>query len=367
MLYSLLCLIFISIFALPGCSEKKQKNNKENKAVPVTLGKSSARKVQYILNQVGTLEANQEVTIRSEIEGRVIEILFKEGQEVKKNDLLVRLNVAKINAEIAHLKGRVEQLRVRLANKKRTLDRKRPLVSQDLVSRVQFDDLQTEIKEIDAKIVQVHADLTLQKERLSDTMIRAPFDGIAGVRNFSEGYYLKKGDPIVTIVDLDPLEISFHVPGKYKINFFTGMEALLSVDSYSGRIFQGETFFISPQVDIENRTFHVKARVDNGRRLLNPGMFARVEVITEVHENALTVPWESIIQTEDDTYLYVIKGDAAHKVSVRLGKVTGEWAEILDTPLVPGSTVVLEGKFAVKEGAKVVVKQLPETGKPEGL
>ena len=307
------------------------------------------------------------MTIRSEIGGRVIKILFKEGREVKKKDLLVRLNAAKINAETARLKGRVEQLKARLANKKRTLDRKRPLVSQDLVSRVQFDDLQTEIKEIDAKIVQVYADLALQKERLSDTMIRAPFDGIAGVRNFSEGYYLKEGDSVVTIVDLDPLEISFQVPEKYKTNFFTGMETLLSVDSYPGSTFKGEIFFISPQVDVENRTFHVKARVDNGRSLLNPGMFARVEVITGVHENALTVPWESVIQTENDTYLYVIKGDTAHKVSVRLGKITDEWAEILDTPLVPGSMVILEGKFAVKEGAKVVVKQLPETGKPEGL
>ena len=336
-----------------GCSEKKKEIKKAEKAIPVITGQSTTRRVEYVLNEVGTLKACQEVTIRSEIEGRVIEILFNEGRAVKKADILVRLDSAKVQAEIRSLDARIEQLHIRLKNKKRTLERKRPLVKQNLVSQLQFDDLHTEIQEIDAQIVQTRADLTRQKELFSYTVMRAPFEGMAGARNFSVGHYLKVGDPVVAVVQLDPLEIEFHVPEKYKSNLFYGQDLMFSVESQPGQTFKGQIFFISPQVEIGTRTFQVKARIKNNKHLLSPGMFARVKIIMDIHENALTVPWESIIHTEKETYLYVVDGGMARKIPIRLGKTTSEWAEILDNGITAGSTVILEGKFAVKEGMKV--------------
>jgi membrane fusion protein (multidrug efflux system) len=116
-------------------------------------------------------------------------------------------------------------------------------------------------------------------------------------------------------------------------------------------------------VDLNLRSFQVKAKVENIPPLLNPGMFAHVKMITDVHEEALTVPWESVIQTETETYIYVVEGEVARKVPLHTGKITNEWAEILDTNLLPGTTVILEGKFAVKDGAKVAVKEVQEKEK----
>ena len=357
--------ILILGLILPGCTEKKkeQVNKKLEERIPIITGKASTRRVEYALNQVGTLEASQEVTLRSEIEGSVVEILFAEGRKVNKGEILVRLDAAKIHADIRNLEARIEEFQIRLSNKKRTLERNRPLVAQDLVSRQQFDNLETEIEETKSQIIQAKADLASQKERLAYTVIKAPFAGIAGVRTFSLGHYLKVGDQVVTIVDLDLLEINFQAPEKFKSRLFVGQDVILAVDAHPGKTFKGKVFFISPQVDLNLRSFQVKAKVENTPPLLNPGMFAHVRMITDVHEKALTVPWESVIQTESETYIYVVEGEVARKVPLHTGKITNEWAEILDTNLLPGTTVILEGKFAVKDGAKVVVKEVQEKEK----
>ena len=339
-----------------GCSKKKQESKKETRVAQVITGQATTRNVEYTLNQVGTLEASQEVTIRSEIDGPIVEILFRQGADVKKGEILARFDKAKIQAEIKNLEARINQLQIRLANRRRTLERKRPLVEQDLVSRLQFDELQTEIEEIEAEIVQAQANLTHQEERLSDTIIRAPFDGVIGARDISVGDYLKAGDPVVTVVDLDPLEISFQVPEKFKTKLFPGKAVLLTVDPYPDITFKGTISFISPKVDVNTRTFKVKSMVKNNRPMLNPGMFARVAVITDVHKNALTVPWESVVQTENETYIYVVEDGVARKIQVRLGKINSDWAEVLDTGISQGATVILEGKFSVKDGAKVAVR-----------
>jgi membrane fusion protein (multidrug efflux system) len=347
-----------AIAATMGCAEKSSSQAPEDpNHTPVYVGQASQRRVQYVLDQVGTLEANREVTVRSEINGVIVEIAFTEGKPVEEGQLLVKLDSAKIQAEIRNLQARIHQFQVRLANKQRSLARNRPLVEGNLVSRQHFDDIQTDLAEIQTEIAQAKADLARQKELLADAEIRAPFAGVAGVRKISLGDYLDVGDPVLAIVDLNPLEISFRVPEKFKADLYEGQSVALHLDPYPHRTFEGTVSFIAPRVDIDTRTFLVKARVENSDHLLNPGMFARVEVITEVHEQALTVPWESVIQTEDGVYLYTVDAEnTARKVPVRLGKVTSEWAEVLDSDLTPGSKVILEGKYAVKDGMRVAVK-----------
>jgi len=329
--------------------------------VPVITGATSARRVVDRLYQVGTLEASEEVTLRSEVEGTVKEILFTQGTEAEKGQVLVRLNTDKMEAEVRSLEAAIDQLRVRLQNRKTTLERYRPLVKQKLVSLLQFDNLESEIQEIEAEIVQMRARLSREEYRLADAAIRAPFHGVLGSRNFSVGHHLRVGDPVVFLVSMDPLEITFLVPERYKDKIRIGQPVVVTVESYADRSFEGAIFFLSPQIDLQTRSFQVKARLDNEERLLNPGMFARVESITEVREGALTLPWESVIQTEDDTYVYTVQDGIARKVSIVLGKVTHEWAEILDADLVPGTPIILEGKFAVEDGVKVSIRANPRS------
>lgn len=395
------------------------------RVVPVTVGEAVARRVEVRLEQVGTLEASRAVTLRSEASGTIVEIAFSEGRPVREGAVLVRLDDRKLQAEIAMLEAsiqqlevrlanrrrdlernpalveaeiqkldeQVRQLRVRLANRERELERNRPLVERDLIARQAFDRIQTEVEElradisrtevelarqrdlvakqtadairtdiaeIEAQIARTRASLAQQKVRLADASIRAPFDGVAGVRNVNVGDFLPVGGAVVTVVDLDPLEITFRVPEKHRARVTTGLPVVLRVDAARGEVFTGTISFIAPQVDPETRSFLVKAEVRNPANRLSPGMFARVEVVLEVREDALTVPWESVIQTESATYVYAVEGDKARYVPVELGETTSEWAEVRGTDLAPGARVVLEGKFALRDGATVALPGPPK-------
>jgi len=353
-LLRLLCVLCFLLPPLGACGDRgREAPPVEQPAAPVLLGEAVARRVERTLEQVGSLTAGQEVTLRTEAEGRVVEIAFQEGRPVRRGDVLVRLDAAKVRADIAHLEAQLAELNARLENKLRTLERNRPLLERRLISRLQFDNLETEIAETRAQIDQARARLAREKVRLADTEIRAPFDGVTGVRTLSPGDYLKVGDPVVTVIDLDPLEISFQAPERFKPKFSLDQTVNLQVAPYPERIFTGRISFIAPRVDEATRTFQVKARVANDERLLNPGLFARVTVVTDVFENAVTVPWESVIQTEQETYIYTVEDGAARKVPVRLGRITPQWAQLLETDLTPGTAVILEGKFAARDGAPV--------------
>lgn len=346
--------LLLTLLSLVGCGEKKSAApGQEAAAVPVLLGEVTTRRVEVLLEQVGTLTASQDVTLRSESEGRVVEIAFREGRPVRKGEVLVRLDAAKVRAGMVNLEAQLTELDARRENKLRTLERNRPLLEKKLISRLQFDNLETEIAEVQAQIAQARANLVGEQVRLAATVLRAPFAGVAGVRTLSPGDYLKIGDPVVTVVDLDPLQISFQVPEKFKPKFSREQIVNLQVAPYPEQIFTGRISFIAPRVDEATRTFQVKAQVANGEHLLSPGLFARVSVVTDIFVDAVTVPWESIIQTEQETYLYTVQENMARKVPVRLGRITPQWAQLLDTDLAPGSAVILEGKFASRDGEKV--------------
>jgi membrane fusion protein, multidrug efflux system len=269
----------------------------------------------------------------------------------------VRLEDEKTRAGIAALEAQSAEQNVRLQHALRTLERNRPLLEEKLISGLQFDTLETEIAAVRAQLQQTSAHLAREKVRLADALVRAPFAGVTGARIVSLGDYLKVGDPVVTVVDLDPLEISFQVPEQLKAKLLLGQAVALQVTPYPDREFAGKVSFIAPRVDVATRTFQVKAQVANGEHLLNPGMFARVRLVTDVFADAVTVPWESVIQTESETYLYLVEDAVARKVPLRLGRVTPQWAQLLDSEVQPGAAVILEGKFAARDGQKVAVRQ----------
>ncbi len=337
-------------FLIGSCEKKETTNHDET--IPVTIGKVTLKDLSYTLQRVGSLEAKESVMLKAEAEGSITGIFFEEGGLVKEGQVLVTLDNAKIKATMAQLDARLRQMEVQLANSERTLQRKEPLVKEDLVSKQDIDDLRSKIEIEKATLKEIKAQRAHNQELLDDTEVRAPFAGTVSERKISVGDFLRIGDPVVQLVQLNPLEVAFRVDEKYKTNLYPQQPVTLTVSAYPGKKFQGEVYFISPDIDIATRTFLVKSLIANETNDLNPGMFAQVTLVTEVHKNALMVPWESVIQLENETYLYVVNTTTVKKVPVKLGLVSGALAEVSGS-LKAGQSVIREGKYALHDGSKV--------------
>ena len=347
--------IFLLLVILTfGCQKKENAHQKADNGLLVTLGEVKTMDLDYHLNRVGTLETKESVTVKSEAEGTVKGIFFEEGDAVEPGQLLAKVDDAKIKTTIDQLEARLRQLELQLANSERTLERKRPLVKEDLVSKQDFDDLETKLEIDKATVKEVKAQLAHNRELLKDTEVCAPFSGVTSERQVSVGDFLRIGDPVVRVVQLNPLEISFRIDEKDKSHVFLNQPVEVTVTAYPDTVFRGNVYFVSPDIDISTRTFLVKGRINNDENLLNPGMFAEVSIVTKTHKNALVVPWESVVQLEDEIYLYVVNSDTAKKVPVTLGLIKGELAEVFGD-LKPGQKVVVDGKHALRDGAKVKV------------
>ena len=341
-----------------GCEKKAGPQKKvESKATVVTTAPVTTRRVEYVLEQVGSLHSSDQATLRCQLAGTVQQILFKEGSRVQAGQVLVILDDAKVRAEIRNLEALTQQHQTRLAFQLKTLERNQALMKKAAIAQHRLDELESQVKETQLAIAQSRANLARQRELLADTVIKAPFNGVVGAKNLSVGDYLKAGDAVVTVLVPDPLEISFQVPEVFKSKVTLGQKVLLRVASEGERFFHGNIFFIAPLVDESTRTFQVKARVANPDGRLNPGMFARIRLVTDVHDQAPTVPWASVIQTEDDTYLYLVQDGKAKKVVVTLGMVTPQWAEIVEPALPAGQAVIVEGKFSAQDGQAVQAAQ----------
>ncbi|MBW2182434.1 MAG: efflux RND transporter periplasmic adaptor subunit [Deltaproteobacteria bacterium] len=351
LLPNVFCVVTIILL---GCGSKEAPSKKDS-TIPVTLGKVKAMDVHHIIKQVGTLEANETVLVKSEAKGKINQIFFEEGNRVKGGEILVKLDDLKIKAEVASIESRIVQYQAELVNTKRNVLRNMDLIKDGVTTQREYDDIITKKEVGEAMIKEAEANLALAKEQLKDTSINAPFNGFASERLVSIGDYIAVGDPIVKVVQTDPLKLAFRIPEKYDPSIKIGKKVLITVEAYPKEEFHGTIYFISPDVDTSTRTFLVKTKIPNQDNKLNPGMFANATLTTEIHHDATVIPWEALVVKEDETYVFKIDSDIAKKVPVKNILVFDGQAEV-EGDLSPGSSVVKEGKFSLKDGDRISEK-----------
>jgi len=354
---NLTVIVFLCFVLFNSC--RKEDGNQittNDTGFSVTTGKITTMDVSHFLNQTGTLFGNEEVLVKSEEKGKVIQVSFKEGSKVEKGDILVRLDDEKIRAEVKRLKAQIVQYKIQLARTEKTLKRNSDLLEEKVISDQKFDDLVAQ-KGIDLAVIeQAEASLLIAQKRLGDMEIRAPFDAVTAERLVAEGDYIAVGDPIVTVVQVDPLKVSIRIFEKFKNKIFLGMPLNIRVEAFPEEVFTGSVYFISPNVDIKTRTFLVKALVPNPDTKLNPGMFSNLSIEHENHKDATIVPWEAIVQLEDSTFVFTIINKKARRVPVDIIKLFNDMAEVKGK-LEPGQDVIIDGKFTVEDGDKIFVQK----------
>lgn len=293
------------------------------------------------ISLVGSLSAIDSVDLLSEVDARVEDIFFDEGQSVKKGQRLIRFDDSKLAANLAQTEARFN-----LA--KTSLDRAASLLERQTISQQDYDQAAAEFDALEAL-------LNLEKERLSDTLISAPFDGVLSEHSVSRGQYLSRGQFLATLVSIDPIEVDFNVPERYCGQLAIGQTIQIKVEAYPDTTFEGPIAFIAPRVDRESRTVLVKARLDNPQARLKPGMFGNLELVFTAESNALAIPEAAIQYNRDQASVVVMEADgkAAFR-QVEVGTRLSGYAQII-SGLKEGERVVVEGYQKMRPGSSILI------------
>ena len=304
---------------------------------------------------VGSLRSFQGVILRPEVGGRVSQVLFKDGQKVKKGQVLVQFDDQLPSAQLAQSKA---ELSIAQANHKRNQE----LVAQNFISKRSLD-------ESDAALQVAQAKLALAQATLQRLKVLAPFDGTAGFRQINVGDYLKDGADMVNIEDIDAVLLDFRLPERFQAKVKPGQKAQVTMDALPGRKFTAVVQAIDPLIDANGRSVGVRGCIDNRQMQLRPGMFARVNAVFGERADAMVIPEEAIVpQGGRSTVVRVVPGPnkdelISERVTVKIGIRQPGRVEILEG-LAIGDSVVVAGQQRLQKDGTVV--RIVDTSKAQG-
>jgi multidrug efflux system membrane fusion protein len=319
----------------------------------VSIAEAKSETIPNLLIAVGDLAAVHQVNVTSDVNGRITDIMFTAGADVKQGAPLLQMFDAPEQADLANFKAQatVSQL---------SLDRAKQLASRQFGPQATVDTAQAAFDQAQAGIARTQA-------VISQKLVRAPFDGELGVRKVEVGQYLTAGTQIVSLTDLSELYANFTVTEKDSANLKVGQTVRVLVDAYPGRNFDGKISTIEPQIATDTRNIRVQATIANPDRILKPGMFTTTTVVLPDKPTVVTVPETAVDYTlyGDSVYLITEKKEDDGKTSltavrtfVQPGKRIEGRAEILKG-LKPGDRVVAVGQLKLQSGAAVTISTDP--------
>ena len=345
-LFAVLFLPFFSIFFSPAWVMAQSKPvAAPPAAVPVETHTVVAGPHTSTATVLGSLRPNESVVIRPEEAGRVTSIGFQEGQTVKEGSVLFKLNTNVLDANLA-------ESRAALKLAETGFTRLEGLRGKSLISQQEFD-------EASARLEQARASLAATEAALAKMTLTAPFGGIVGVRQVSLGAYVKEGDPMVTLDDIDPIKVDAYIPEAYISQVRQNQKFSAEFDAYPGERFAGEVYAIDTAIDPAARTLLLRGRIPNPKRLLRPGMFARLHVILSESEQVISIPEQAIVPAGDSVSVYKVVDGKAVMTKITVGaRETGR--VIVRQGLKAGDVVVTAGQAKLRDGAPVAVAAAPK-------
>lgn len=309
--------------------------------LPVSVHVVEPGLVEDKIRSTGTVLANEEVSLRSEIAGIIRQINFREGGRVRKGDLLVKIDDSELRAQLQKLESQ-RQLAKDIENRRRTL------YESKLISAEEYDRAQIELTSI-------VADITLTRARIEKTEIRAPFDGIIGLRYVSEGSYVTSTTHIATLQNLSSIKIDFSIPERYVNDVRKGQTIQFRLTGLPGTS-SGEIYAVEPKIDPATRTVLLRALCSNDEGRILPGAFAEIELTLRQLENALMVPTEAVVPQLGGQLVYCIRNGAAQPMQVTTGIRTERMIQ-LTSGAQPGDSVITSGILQLRPGTPVRVAQ----------
>ncbi len=322
---------------------------RNNAPAAVTLAPVRSERVSQKLEALGNARANESVDISTKISNIVTAVRFRDGERVKRGQVLVQLDNAQARADVAAAQAA-------LTESESLYNRSRELLDTQALSKSSFDQLEATLKANRARLGAAQA-------RLEDTVIRAPFSGRVGLRRVSVGTLISPGDVITTLDDTSVIKLDFSVPENFLATLREGLSIRASAPAFPGRSFAGSVASIDSRVDMNTRSVTVRALLANEDGALKPGMFLNVSLANDERE-ALVIPEEALTPEADRQFVFVVADGKASRREVRIGGRRPGTVEVL-AGLNAGERVIVEGTQKVRDGAQVqaterTVDVLPE-------
>jgi len=350
--------------------------------------------VRRNVESVGSLFPLDEVTVSSEVEGRVEQVLVDVGDHVSTGQTIVKVVQTELQLTLDQQRASLQQARARLglsengeefkdvhsapevkkaaadlADAQQKYQRAKTLYEQGLLPKQSFDEAESRhnaaraaydlsvqtVENLRAQLAQSKAATSLAQKKVGDSLIRAPFAGQVKERSVTQGQYLKVQTPVMVIVNIDPMRVRLRVPEKMAAWVKTGQEVTVSVEAYPGRAFTGKITRINPSVDQQTRAFEVEALIDNREALLKPGFFVKASIPSSFVVDALVVPQDALLYVYGVYKVFVIEGNTLKEREVKIGERNGDDVEIVEG-LTAGERIALSTKGQdLKDGATVEV------------
>lgn len=306
-------------------------------AIAVEVAKVKASDFSDEAAAVGNLKSGESVVLRPETPGRVATINFRDGTIVSKGTVLVELDAAIQSAEL-------QQARANLALARSNHQRNQELLLKKFLSQQALDNSAAALKVQEATV-------QLAEAKLAKMQIKAPFNGMVGLRNVSVGDYVKEGQELINIEDIGTLRVDFKLPESYLGRVSKGQTVEVTSDALPGQHFKAVLDAVDPMVDQGGRAISSRARLDNAAGKLRPGLFVRVRLLFGERQHVLMLPEQAIVPGTQPAVFKVTDGKAV-LVKVRLGVRRAAQVEVLEG-LVEGDVVVTAGQLKLRDGASV--------------
>jgi multidrug efflux system membrane fusion protein len=330
--------------------------------VPVLVAAAAKADVPVYLDGVGTTKALNTVTVRSQVDGKLIEVDFKEGQDVKRGDVLARIDPTTFKAALDQAVAKKAQDQALLANAKNDLARYEQLAATNAINRQQADTQKSLVAQYSAQVDADQGAIENTQAMLAYTTIRAPLDGRTGIRQVDEGNIIHASDTtgIVVLTQLKPISVFFNLPQQDISQINTAFaKGPLSVDALRSDndavIDRGTLRVVDNQVDSTTGTVKLKAEFPNAELQLWPGQFVNVRLLIDTLKQVVVIPTGAVQRGPTGTFVYVVKDDNTSTIRPITVQKQDENQTVVDKGLEPPERVVTTGFARLTDGAKVTI------------
>jgi len=392
-----LALLLTATLTFASCSKTSGKavDTATPRTVAVKAFPVEQKQIRRNVESVGSLFALDEVTVSSEVEGRVEQVLVDVGDHVSSGQTIVKVVPTELQLTLDQQKANLQQARARLglsengedfkdvrnapevkkaaadlADAEQKYRRAKTLFEQGLLPKQSYDEAESRnnaaraaydlaiqaVENLRGQLAQSKAATSLAQKKVSDSNIRAPFAGQVKERPVTQGQYLKVQTPVMVIVNVDPMRVRLKVPEKMAAWVKSGQEVSVTVEAYPGRSFSGKITRINPSVDQQTRAFEVEALIDNKENLLKPGFFVKATIPSNYVVDALFIPQDALLYVYGVYKVFVIDGNTVKEREVKLGERSGDEIEIVEG-LKQGERIAIstKGGQELKEGTNIDV------------